>query len=166
MAYNVPLIDVTPENGSTELWLGTSRIAEYEDGVPGVIGVKPDRLEARRRIRPPCYPTIRRGSVILRDIRTWHAGMPNHTPDTRILLAFGYQARWHGCTLRTPVPERVRSTIDGLERHNDTEFCVDYVPDDKFDDLYIQFNADFSSGLKPEAGSVQAGVVPGWKRGY
>lgn len=164
MALNINLVDVSPENGSTELWLGTSKISEYDDIVPGIIGIKPERLEARRQVRPPCYPSIKRGSVVLRDIRTWHAGMPNHTDQTRIMLAFGYQAAWHGCTLFTPVPESLRETVGRLEQHNGTEFCVRYVPDDKFDNLYSAFNADFSSGIKPERGSMQAGVMPDWKK--
>jgi hypothetical protein len=151
MALNINLVDVSPENGSTELWLGTPRISEYNDIVSGVIGIRPERLEERRNIRPPCYPSIKRGSVVLRDIRTWHAGMPNHTDQTRIMLAFGYQAAWHGCTLFTP-------------KHNNTEFCVTYVPDEEFDNLYSAFNADFSSAIKPERGSIQAGVLPPWKK--
>lgn len=166
IALNIPLVDVGPENGSTELWLGTPQISEYADIVPGVIGIRPERLEARRKVRPPCYPHIKKGSLILRDIRTWHAGMPNHTDQTRIMLAFGYQAAWHGCTLVTPVPESLRDTIANLEKYNDTEFCVTYVPDEKFDNLYSAFNADFSSGIKPERGSIQAGVMPMWKKGY
>lgn len=166
MAMNVNLVDTSVENGSTEVWLGTARISEYEDSVPGVLGIKTDRLEARRKVRPPCYPTIKRGSVVLRDIRLWHAGMPNHTPDTRIMLAFGYQAAWHGCTLTNPLPESLRGIVSELENHNDTEFCVHYVPDDEYDNLYSAFNADFSSAIKPERGSVQAGEAPLWKKGH
>lgn len=164
MALNINLVDTTPENGSTEIWLGTPRISEYDDIVPGVIGIKPEKLEARRKIRPPCYPTIKRGSVVLRDIRTWHAGMPNHTDQTRIMLAFGYQAAWHGCNLFTPLPESLRETVGELEKHNGTEFCVTYVPDAEYDNLYSAFNADFSSSIKPERGSIQAGAEPLWKK--
>jgi hypothetical protein len=57
--------------------------------------------------------------------------MPNHTDQTRIMLAFGYQAAWHGCTLCTPVPESLRETVGQLEKYNNTEFCVTYIPDEK-----------------------------------
>ena len=90
--------------------------------------------------------------------------MPNHTEQTRIMLAFSYQAAWHGCTLNTPVPESLRETVGQLEKHNDTEFCVTYVPDEKFDNLYSAFNADFSSAIKRERGSIQAGAEPLWKK--
>lgn len=91
--------------------------------------------------------------------------MPNHIDQTRIMLALGYQAAWHGCTLRNPVPEGLREVIEGLEGVNETEFCVEYVPDGEFDNLYSAFNADFSSAIRPERGSVQAGEVPLWKKG-
>lgn len=71
MALNISLVDVSPENGSTEIWLGTSRIAEYDDMTEDVFGIKQDRLEARRKVRPPVYPVIKKGSLVLRDIRTW-----------------------------------------------------------------------------------------------
>lgn len=91
--------------------------------------------------------------------------MPNHTDQTRIMLAFGYQAAWHGCTLYTPVPESLRKTVGELEAHNGTEFCVRYVPDAEFDNLYSPFDVDFSSGIRPERGSVQAGAEAIWKKG-
>lgn len=28
---------------------------------------------------------------MIRDLRTWHAGTPNNSPDYRIMLALGYQ---------------------------------------------------------------------------
>jgi len=37
----------------------------------GIFGIKEERLEARRKVRPPVYPVIKRGSLVLRDIRTW-----------------------------------------------------------------------------------------------
>ena len=32
---------------------------------------------------------------MLRDLRTWHAGMPNESEDYRIMLALGYQVGTH-----------------------------------------------------------------------
>jgi hypothetical protein len=71
MALNISLVDVSPENGSTEIWLGTSRIAEYDDIREGIFGIKKERLEARMKVRPPVYPVIKKGSLVLRDIRLW-----------------------------------------------------------------------------------------------
>ena len=71
MALNVSLVDMSPENGSTEIWLGTSKIARYDDMREGVFGILQEKLDERRKVRPPVYPVIKRGSLILRDIRTW-----------------------------------------------------------------------------------------------
>jgi hypothetical protein len=36
---------------------------------------------------------------MLRDLRTWHAGMPNESEEYRIMLALGYQVRSSSTTL-------------------------------------------------------------------
>lgn len=166
LALNISLVDVSPQNGSTEIWLGTSRIARYDDIDPEnpQLGIKQEKLDARRQIRPPCYPNIKKGSLVLRDIRLWHAGMPNHTSETRVMLAFGYQAAWHGADLETVLPESLKETISELEKHNDTEICIKYIPDDQYDNLYSKFNVDFSSTIRPERGSLKAGIIPDWAK--
>jgi hypothetical protein len=138
VAFNTCLIDVTPENGSTEVWLGTNSSSPPEDAeAVGHPWIREEKLEERRKVRPPVQPVIPKGSVILRDLRLWcvraphivspirpdpvgsgwvlqapeasiltwsargragcadssrHAGMPNHTPDTRVMLALVYFA--------------------------------------------------------------------------
>lgn len=32
---------------------------------------------------------------MIRDLRTWHAGMPNESEQDRIMIAIGYQAPWY-----------------------------------------------------------------------
>jgi hypothetical protein len=65
----------------------------------------------------------------------------------------------------TPLPESLRPIIPTLEQHNNTEFCVAYVPDKEFDNLYSAFSSDFSSAIRPERGSVRAGGKKGWTVG-
>jgi hypothetical protein len=91
--------------------------------------------------------------------------MPNHTDQTRIMLAFGYQAAWHGCTLCTPVPESLRETVGQLEKYDNTEFCVTYIPDEKLI-TSTPHSMLTSRAIKPERGSIQAGAVPLWNKGY
>jgi len=99
---NVPLIDFSPANGSTEFWLGTHAHTTADDQdltAPGdPLGpystfIKKDRLEERRQVRPPIQPVANRGDITLRDLRLWHAGMPNPSNEHRIMLAVGYQVR-------------------------------------------------------------------------
>ena len=53
--------------------------------------VLPELVEKRRQIRPPLQPVCEKGDVMLRDVRTWHAGMPNESDNYRVMLALGYQ---------------------------------------------------------------------------
>jgi ectoine hydroxylase-related dioxygenase (phytanoyl-CoA dioxygenase family) len=83
---------MTPENGSTEVWLGThngTTIAdqEGEHGDRASGRIKKNLLDARREVRPPSQPTVKKGSIIIRDLRLWHGGKPNLGTDPRVMLA-------------------------------------------------------------------------------
>lgn len=89
---NVPLITMTPGNGSTEVWLGTHNDTglHVQEGLHGERAsgrVKLDELEKRRIERPPCQPVVPKGSLVIRDLRLWHAGVGNQTEDLRVMLA-------------------------------------------------------------------------------
>lgn len=104
---NVPLCPFNPTTGSTEFWLGSHAstsgneqvIATPESQLANaklVVGEPTCNLldhvrEERRIIRPPVQPTCGPGDIMLRDLRTWHAGMPNESDVYRIMLALGYQ---------------------------------------------------------------------------
>jgi hypothetical protein len=90
---NVPVVHVTPENGATELWPGTHLDTRYpiHDGSPRVAD---DVLEARRKVRPPVQPEVPLGAAVIRDIRLWHAGMPNHTSTPRPMIAMIHTCSW------------------------------------------------------------------------
>jgi ectoine hydroxylase-related dioxygenase (phytanoyl-CoA dioxygenase family) len=94
IVINVPTVDVSPENGSTEIWPGTHRDltldADKDIKVPG------DALERRRAVVPPIQPSFKRGGVLLRDIRLWHAGMPNRTDAPRPMIAMIHNCGWLG----------------------------------------------------------------------
>ncbi|TVY46972.1 Kanamycin B dioxygenase [Lachnellula occidentalis] len=118
---NVPLCPFNPSTGSTEFWLGShastsgheQMIATPETHLANarlVVGEPTtnvlDRIrEERRKVRPPIQPTCDKGDIMLRDLRSWHAGMPNESDEYRIMLALGYQAQWYpNHTLRTKLP--------------------------------------------------------------
>lgn len=104
---NIPLCDFRVENGATEFWLGSHALTTSRDqekateddlkmyplarlGEP-VPSITEAAKEQRRKIRPPIQPRCCRGDIMIRDIRTWHAGMPNSSDEHRIMLALGYQ---------------------------------------------------------------------------
>ena len=93
LVVNVPLVSMRPENGSTEIWLGTHNDTNTEDqegehGDRASGRIKQPMLEERRKISPPLQAVIPKGSVIVRDLRLWHAGMPNYSDEIRVMLAF------------------------------------------------------------------------------
>jgi ectoine hydroxylase-related dioxygenase (phytanoyl-CoA dioxygenase family) len=89
---NVPVVDMSPVNGSTELWPGTHldpTVSVHDD-----IKVPEAAVEQRRAVTPPIQPTTARGSVLIRDIRLWHAGRPNQTDEPRPMIAMIHSCRW------------------------------------------------------------------------
>ena len=101
---NYYLIDVSPANASTELWLGSHRDTTFADhrncrdksGQDSIsakdleieFGIKEELVERRRQFAPPVQPVVKKGAVVLRDLRLWHAGIANPTNEPRIMLAF------------------------------------------------------------------------------
>jgi Protein involved in biosynthesis of mitomycin antibiotics/polyketide fumonisin len=92
LVVNVPLVDMGPENGSTEIWPGTHLDVTLDAGKD--IKVPPEALEARRQERPPLQPRVAHGSVLIRDMRLWHAGMPNLTSEPRPMIAMIHACGW------------------------------------------------------------------------
>ena len=93
LVVNVPVVDATPENGSTELWPGThldtTRAIDDSD-----IKLPPAVEERLRGERRPLQPTVPAGSVLIRDMRLWHRGMPNLSDRPRPMIAMIHWVRW------------------------------------------------------------------------
>ena len=88
VVVNVALVDVTEENGATELWPGTHLIPLN----PGRISAE---MEAERReVVPPVRAIARKGSLLLRDMRLWHRGVPNHSNQVRHMIAMVHNIKW------------------------------------------------------------------------
>lgn len=136
-AVNINLVDTTPQNGATEFWLGThndprcnllSINGTDQDGPDPVIvnekrakraealGVPVDvvdsLIEERRKIRPPIQASLPKGSLIIRDIRLWHAGMPNRTDEPRVMIVTVVFANWYRNNERVILPERWKGKVE------------------------------------------------------
>ena len=99
LVINVPLVAMTPENGSTEVWLGTHTNASLDDqegrhGERASGRIKEALLQERAVSRPPSQPVVKKGSIVIRDLRLWHAGKPNMANDARVMLAMIHFAPW------------------------------------------------------------------------
>ena len=90
---NVPVVDMSPHNGSTELWPGTHLDTSISVD-QGDIKVSESALARHREVAPPLQPTVACGGVLIRDIRLWHRGMPNHSDTPRPMIAMIHWIRW------------------------------------------------------------------------
>lgn len=129
------MIDFTPANGSTELWLGTHtgelsglHVQEGAHGDRASGRIKEDLLVKRREIRGPSQPSISKGSIVVRDLRLWHAGMPNLTDDVRVMLAMIHFAPWYRNPMRLELSESVRPVV---EAQKGLEVPVDWVSEEQ-----------------------------------
>lgn len=83
LAVNFSLVDVTPENGPMEYAPGTHMLSKAEGLAKIASGEIP--LE-------PVY--LKRGDVLIRDVRHIHRGTPNRTSTPRPMVVIGYSRRW------------------------------------------------------------------------
>jgi hypothetical protein len=84
LVVNVPLVDVTEENGATIYWPGTHHDTRLHSGNRFPTEEMITEWEAKR---PAERALTHRGDLVLRDMRVWHGGMPNRTPTHRPMLA-------------------------------------------------------------------------------
>ena len=89
LIVNVTLVDVTEENGSTELWPGTHLITSDEER-----RVSTAMEEQRRSEMPPIRANTSKGSLLVRDARLWHRGMPNQSDTIRHMIAMIHNIHW------------------------------------------------------------------------
>ncbi|RVX71700.1 hypothetical protein B0A52_03884 [Exophiala mesophila] len=137
---NVPLVDMQVENGGTEVWVGSHHVSVLEAHVHGdhgrdgdgeevecedLLAIRPEVLERRRVHSPPLQVATKRGSLIIRDLRLWHAGMPNLTDEPRVMLAFVVSPAWWQGKGRIVLPVDVKDMVEGWE--DELGFAADYV---------------------------------------
>jgi ectoine hydroxylase-related dioxygenase (phytanoyl-CoA dioxygenase family) len=114
IVVNVPLCDFTEENGSTEVWPGSHLIVDDQPE-------QAKELEARVAHLASVRTNVRAGSIVLRDLRTWHRGMPNNASYPRTMLAPVYTRGWLHAATQCEIPraiweawpERVRQIFRG-----------------------------------------------------
>jgi hypothetical protein len=106
VAY-IPLIDMDISNGATELWPGTHRYTRDDQIVEGY-DIKKNLLQGKICLQP----TVKKGSVIIRDFPLWHAGMPNPSDHARCVLALGFCSNWYRNQYRIPVPRPIETILN------------------------------------------------------
>lgn len=124
LVVNIATVDVTEANGSIELWPG-SHLNTCISKFHPTGKIDPVVLEARRPLHPPIRGNTRKGSILIRDIRLWHRGMPNPSRQPRFMIAMIHNVAW----LR---PERILQFQRGCEA--------------EFEGCELDPNADFVDG--------------------
>ena len=100
IALNVPLVDFTAKNGATELWPTTQL-----DNRPHPQGASSyDEWAAEM---PSALMDVAAGSLVLRDMRMWHRGMPNRTQTIRTMLAVVYNRLFYDFNRKLDIPSQV-----------------------------------------------------------
>ncbi len=89
LIIHIPLVDFTDENGSTEVWPGSHLIVDpLEEATP-------KSLAERATAMPSVRTNMPAGSVLVRDMRVWHRGMPNRSRTIRTMLSIVYFRQFH-----------------------------------------------------------------------
>lgn len=110
---NINLVDTSPENGATEFWLGSHIDTDQSvfDRTANNLQIKTELVEERRKISPPIQPSLPKGSLIIRDFRLWHAGMPNKTEDPRVMLISIQFPSWYRSDQTFTLPRSLEGNI-------------------------------------------------------
>jgi len=92
LVLNIPLMAMSPHNGSTEIWPGSH--LDTTTPIFADIKIPEAKLAQRREIAPPIQPVVQFGSIIIRDLRLWHAGMPNRSDQPRPMILMVHSSSW------------------------------------------------------------------------
>lgn len=85
LVVNICLVKTTEENGAVELWpkshLNTKPLTD-------------ENVAEQREIASPIRGEAEKGSVLIRDMRVWHRGVPNHSDEIRHMIAMVHNINW------------------------------------------------------------------------
>ena len=101
ITVSIPLVDLTPETGSTKLFPGSHRTKADRDGEPEALG------DAEN-------PYVAKGGCYLMDYRLWHHGTANRSPDPRPILYLVYTRPWFTDMLNFAGMPRLQLASDDL----------------------------------------------------
>jgi hypothetical protein len=129
LVINVPVVDMTPDNGSTELWPGTHLDTTRAMG-DGDIKIPDEVLERVRAEVQPLQPSVPAGSLLIRDMRLWHCGMPNRTQIARPMIAMIHWPRWYNTGSKLQFAKGSEAIFVDERLHTEAEFTdepIDYI---------------------------------------
>ncbi|AZN42540.1 phytanoyl-CoA dioxygenase family protein [Paenibacillus albus] len=115
LVVNIPLVDVTEENGPLEVWPGGTHLNPdnaNHDTLDGSVNPNLHIVRAAEGMHSEKV-FMSAGSIVIRDIRMWHRGTPNNSDYRRTNLAMIYNRHWYQSSCHTQIP---RETYDALSK--------------------------------------------------
>ncbi|MYD43604.1 MAG: phytanoyl-CoA dioxygenase family protein [Gammaproteobacteria bacterium] len=118
VVVDIPAGPMNTSNGSIQLWPGT-HVIRPEAGGPRV----PEELESERRAESsPIQPTTEVGDVLIRDIRLWHRGVPNHSTRPRHMIALIISKSFAPSKRRLRFEKGCEDALEGQEIDANAEY--------------------------------------------
>jgi Phytanoyl-CoA dioxygenase (PhyH) len=124
VVVNISPMDVSEENGSVELWPGTHRVTSVDGRIDE------EAEAARRKVVPPVRGNAKKGSVLIRDIRLWHRGVPNPSDRPRHMIALIHNIRWLQRGKPLQFNKGCEAAFEGIDFDHNVEFTdkpIDYL---------------------------------------
>tara|TARA_X000000950_G_scaffold266014_1_gene341003 strand:- start:17075 stop:17875 length:801 start_codon:yes stop_codon:yes gene_type:complete len=90
IVVNILLDDFTKANGATEIWPGSQRYVDADKVESRTLKISPSRWSAHASTQTIAAA----GSIVIRDMRTWHRGMANTTAEPRTMLSLVYYRQY------------------------------------------------------------------------
>ena len=120
IVVNTYLQDSDASNGVTEVWCGTHDAypQDFQQIHKESGWITKEAIQQRAKVKPPVQPKVKKGSICFRDLRLWHAGMPNNSNDHRIMLAIDYFAQWYQCPMTVQLPLSLKEDIENVWQIN------------------------------------------------
>ena len=129
LVLNVPVVDMTAENGSTELWPGTHLNTTHTMS-NGDIKIPDEVIESVRAQVQPLQPSVPAGSLLVRDMRLWHCGMPNYTKTARPMIAMIHWPHWYRTNKKMRFSKGSEALFIDQRLHTEAVFVdgpIDYI---------------------------------------
>ena len=123
LVVNVPLSETTEDNGAIELWPGTHLDTHMVIGTS--IRVPDEHVAARRAVRAPLRGTTAKGAVLIRDMRLWHRGTPNHSAAPRFMIAMIHSVAWYRRARRCELEQACAPVFAGCAIENAIPLVAD-----------------------------------------
>ncbi len=134
VVVNISPQDTSEENGSVELWPGSHLDVSGRQ-------IDKEHEEERRKIAPPVRGNAKKGSVLIRDIRLWHRGVPNLSAEPRHMIAMIHRVSWLKSNRKLKYKTGCEVAFENSDLDPNAEF-IDFATE-KIDDYDYLFNPRF-----------------------